>query len=1563
MRLKFTNKILQFIPVIFLGKKIKQLMYSKIFLLAFVLMFATIFKASAIDFYWKSTGRADQNFTNAANWESAPGSGIPANGALAPSSVDDVFFPSGNLVQTVTTNAGSACRNFNVLAAGVITFSGTDLSIYGNFSSNGKHMFGTGNINFLGTGNHTINMGDNAVHSNTASPSVNFDGTGTYTLLSDLNLPHRNVYISNTTFIANGFALKLRGFVVRDVTTGTKTVNLANSTLMLDIGIPNVGALVFQANPATTTYNFNNAEIYINTTNATGSSFFNVTSSANGTVINGVKSLNYTETITKTSYEELRVDASSFTFNVIDFNINVSKFNVNGSGTFNLNATRINLLKPVRITSSTPLNLTVNAVTEPASCTGQSSLWGTDDFAISFKATAPIVTSSIAFKVVNFSGAMTSMPVQNDLGQNTGTYTTTTAAAVRQFYWVGGTGNWNDPTRWSLAGSGGAPQTAAGCLPTLNDDVFFDANSFTATGQTVTIAGNVNQYAYARNIYWTDPNNRGKLAAGTLNVSGSADYTGCTDITSGIVYVGSGINTVKSGSNFTYASSSIIFQGIGTYTLTDDLICGTSTVVNVFSGTFNSNGKAITAYQFYSDSRPALASNQRNINIANSVLTLSRNDMNSTSYPERGAFFLYAPFLNSFNAAGSTINITGNTYPGFVVSGYNAATVTLNTITFNDINFTANAGSDILMNYGVLNFVANNVSFGSNATIIQTNNANFSHKVNTYNLSAGKTYIFTPNSAPNYTIVNGINTPTGSCVPLVVIKSSTAGTRVKLYKAGLPFIINNAAVQDINASGATLTIAGGQDLGNNLNVNIVAPPSQNFYWVGDTGDWNDASHWSIGVSGGNPSVTNPGSCIPSLVDDVFFDGNSFTATNQTVTIDNDATCRNMLWDTAVNSKSPVFAGTSSRILNTYGAVTLASGMTFPFSGTWNMKGTSLTTNANAITTNGIRVYATKLYLMGGGRYDLLDDLTIAAVIIPSPGAGISFTLGQFYTNGHHINADGLSLIVTGTNKADISNSVITLNKLVTSTITYNASHSSAANWNATGSTINANYRYVSITVPANVTIDYGKINMNPTVAGSYISSGNSGTLRFTDVNWLSNNSTMTGNFVIGNLTYATSSNNSLNAGKTITVTNKLTANGTPCNPIRFYSSTAGTPSTLTSTLCNFDLKFARLTDITAGGSCTAAQNKVVGDDVGGNSNWTFSTISAAEYLGSDKVLTCNEYPYTLTTAGFNQDATSYLWNDGSTGPDLVVTGPGTYRVTVTYGAGCTLTDEIVLGLTPNPVLNLATLTICETGFGSGTGGFNLNEANAQLVATPANYTFTYHNTLADAAAGVNTLPNAYTSITKTIYVRVLETATGCFSTKEVNLVVKSLAPAVSVPANNLGFCEDAAPTIADLQISQATIDYVTAMGAALNWYNTATGGTAIPGSTLLANGDYYASITGANICESVPRTKITVTFYPKPTADAGADQKRMGNYPILFTMAANNPVVGVGKWIVVSGDVTINNINDYNTTVTLNSGNSAELQWQVSTNGCVVTDNVMILKAKNAVMVNPGLRMRVGQEQ
>jgi len=74
-----------------------------------------------------------------------------------------------------------------------------------------------------------------------------------------------------------------------------------------------------------------------------------------------------------------------------------------------------------------------------------------------------------------------------------------TNISAENYYWIGGTGDWNDPAHWSLSEFGtGEP---AGTTPTINDNVYFNEFSFENDGDTLY----VNQSGIScREMDWTD---------------------------------------------------------------------------------------------------------------------------------------------------------------------------------------------------------------------------------------------------------------------------------------------------------------------------------------------------------------------------------------------------------------------------------------------------------------------------------------------------------------------------------------------------------------------------------------------------------------------------------------------------------------------------------------------------------------------------------------------------------------------------------------------------------------------------------------------------------------------------------------------------------------------------------------------------------------------------------------------------------------------------------------------------------------------------------------------------
>ena len=104
-----------------------------------------------------------------------------------------------------------------------------------------------------------------------------------------------------------------------------------------------------------------------------------------------------------------------------------------------------------------------------------------------------------------------------DLGGNSGwTINSTTA---KDYYWVGGGGDWNDGSHWSLSSGG----SGSGCVPTFQDNVYFDANSFSAAGQTVSVNAIP---AYSKSMDWTGVTNGPEFDIDNeLNVYGSLTFS------------------------------------------------------------------------------------------------------------------------------------------------------------------------------------------------------------------------------------------------------------------------------------------------------------------------------------------------------------------------------------------------------------------------------------------------------------------------------------------------------------------------------------------------------------------------------------------------------------------------------------------------------------------------------------------------------------------------------------------------------------------------------------------------------------------------------------------------------------------------------------------------------------------------------------------------------------------------------------------------------------------------------------------------------------------------------
>ena len=58
------------------------------------------------------------------------------------------------------------------------------------------------------------------------------------------------------------------------------------------------------------------------------------------------------------------------------------------------------------------------------------------------------------------------------------------ASHADDYFWIGGSGNWSDINHWANTSGGSILHNTP---PSADDDVYFDANSFNITDQTITV--------------------------------------------------------------------------------------------------------------------------------------------------------------------------------------------------------------------------------------------------------------------------------------------------------------------------------------------------------------------------------------------------------------------------------------------------------------------------------------------------------------------------------------------------------------------------------------------------------------------------------------------------------------------------------------------------------------------------------------------------------------------------------------------------------------------------------------------------------------------------------------------------------------------------------------------------------------------------------------------------------------------------------------------------------------------------------------------------------------------
>ena len=165
--------------------------------------------------------------------------------------------------------------------------------------------------------------------------------------------------------------------------------------------------------------------------------------------------------------------------------------------------------------------------------------------------------------------------------------------SAQSLFWVGNSGNWNDPSNWSNV-SGGMGNAGA---PDPNTNVVFDTNSFISKSNIVTVNGDASCASIDATF-----SSFGQMSVEedvSLTVNGDFQLSNKLGLTmlGELVVHSSSIAHVDFGNQG--LSGSVVFEGSGIVHLDDDVLVNRGSI-HINCESFVSNGHNIVADEMYS---------------------------------------------------------------------------------------------------------------------------------------------------------------------------------------------------------------------------------------------------------------------------------------------------------------------------------------------------------------------------------------------------------------------------------------------------------------------------------------------------------------------------------------------------------------------------------------------------------------------------------------------------------------------------------------------------------------------------------------------------------------------------------------------------------------------------------------------------------------------------------------------------------------------------------------------------------------------------------------------------
>lgn len=1262
--------------------------------------------------YWRYNG-TNADFNDESNWSLSPTKDSATN--LSPTLWDDVVFTATATVPATITAASGAVymRSITYENSRVLNINTTYTYIYGDIKSNGNLYF-NGNYVYINNNNgdtttvFTIDMGGSAVARKLGNALYLNKPSKRVELKNPLNASGTRVNYINTNFYSNGYDVTLTDFNTGNYTN--RIINFQGSTLTCT-GTASTHRTDFFGG-SNTVYEMDSSTIVSANINT-----YLYSSIQFGTVIlqhSTQNSIYACGANLSVSFKKLVVNVPLVYFTVVNNN-SISSIEIKDSLLFQRESNI--MISNNQFNAQKVIDFKVNQIRyAEGSCAKKCGLLAITPVALTSTAALGTHTENITYSGFDFVGNW-SAPKVDDGGRNSGGMVWTGGVVGQNFYWVGGTGSWSDPTKWSVVGSGGAPQGAGGCVPTMADTVYVDDNSFAAPGQTITIPA----HAACANLQWTDAGRKGSMirAGGAcLTVAGSANFSGIAvgGMTVPLYLTGSGNHYLKSTQDAIYATT-LYFQNTGHYELQESLLIDQALGdLFHFSGGLKSNGYTIKCRRFYSASWPDTA--KRTLDLQNSIIHTYFND--HATKPATYSVYLNKANLLSYNFSGSDFQLDHPTTLATNTSRFYAVGTGWE---FHNVSAIAPACSTALLFSSVNNRnTFNKITLRCNASInrsIITDTLSMMAN-NSYSL---KFYRSTAGERDTLQVKKALLFDGALCGEMVNMASNNA-TYATLLKLDQRNEVSGGVLTRMNVIGDSLIVTGGiSGAGNSGKLRITTGDSQVFYWVGGSGDWNDPTHWSIGDS---VNYNNPTGCLPGRQDSVYFTASSFTAKNQIVNINTSPIMlKSMFWTKGAGDSLPTLTNSAPYLLQIYGSLEWAEKMkvtvyypatsAFSYIYFYATAGESHYYQTNNVVTNNMIYYfqnagemnvlsdvnGREIYFSGTGIYRIHGNLTTAHLF--------QYTTGSLYLNGNTVSANHFKLTQSGTYVLDISNSTIRSNEGVAGLSGGTLAVANLTYFSSTNSILQSN-SLLTITNGSHP-LSFKQIQSGRSLIGG---AGTITAEKITIRNNAAYSSTINGSFVTDTLYYAVGgTNNYITAGTTLTVKDLLYGNGNPCNIISLASSSATDPAYLKFSRCDMELDYFKITRIMADTvnmaiPCSAVDFQVLGFDGGGNSaNFTFQEPKAAYVSTVIDQITCDSIPYLFDSQAAG-DYQTLVWKKnnitipGANDRYYPITSIGQYDAYISYSSSCNrqyyvTINQIVDTVAPVITATADTITLYASG--------------------------------------------------------------------------------------------------------------------------------------------------------------------------------------------------------------------------------------------------------------------------